>query len=92
LPQKETALKTPSTLTALCGRDYKNLVKNIFPQTQDPAVYTNTSTAQQMHLDPRINSHRGHPGTQPTLPVDAGNFELLSGLGFAERRQDALRT
>jgi hypothetical protein len=77
---------------ALSGRDYKNLVKNIFPQTQDPAVHTNTSDAKQMHLDPRINSQRGHPGTQPTLPVDAGNFELLSGLGFAQRRQDALRT
>jgi hypothetical protein len=45
-----------------------------------------------MHLDPWINSQRGHPGTQSTLTVDAGNFELLSGLGFAKRRQDALRT
>jgi hypothetical protein len=92
LPEKETALKTPSTFTALSGRDYKNLAGNIFTQTEDPSVHTNTSAAEQMHFDPRINPQRGHPGTQPTLPVDAGNFELLSGLGFAERRQDALRT
>jgi len=91
LSKKETAPKTPSTFPALWGRDYKNLVRNIFSQTDDPAVHTNTSAAEQMHLDPRINSQRGHPGTQPPLPVDAGNFELLSRLGFAERRQDALK-
>jgi hypothetical protein len=92
LPKKETALKRPSTFTALCGRDYKNLVRNIFPQTDDPAVHTNTSATKQMHLDPRINSQRCHAGTQATLPVDAGDFDLLSGLGFAKRHQDALRT
>jgi len=92
LPKKETAIKTPSTFSALSGRDYKNLVKNILSQTENPAVHTNTSPAEQMHLDPRINSQRGHPGAQSTLPMHAGNFDLLSGLGFAERHQDALRT
>jgi hypothetical protein len=89
LPKKETALKTPSTFTALSGRNYKNLVRNIFSQTEKPAINTDTSPAEQMHLDPWINSQRGHPGTQPTPPVDAGDFEVFSGLGFAERHRDA---
>jgi len=88
LSEKETALKTPPTLTDLSGRNYKNLVRNIFPQTEDPAVHSNTSAAEQMHLDPGINSQRGHPGTKPTPPVDAGDFDLLSGLGFAKRHKD----
>jgi len=91
LSKKETAIKTPSNFPALWERDYKNLAGNIFPQTEDPAVHTNTSATEQTHLDPRINSQRGHPGTQPTFPVDAGNFDLLSGPGFAQRHLDALK-
>ena len=30
-----------------------------------------------MHLDPGINSQRGHPGTQSALPMHAGNFDLF---------------
>lgn len=89
---KKNALKTPPTFPVLWGRDYKNLVRNIFAQAQDSSVHTNTSATELIHLDSGINSQRGHPGAQSTLPMHAGNFDLLSGLGFAERHQDALRT